>query len=278
MALEHFEKTGSAGASPSRWRRCEAVETAGSRFAARWLGVPAGSCNPLNDRSHRCKFVTGSVRQRRTEILWENLGQQPKGMLMTAALQTNSAASPERVTEADGSILETFAADRCGEPRSVAPRPVRESLAGDHLWTADSGSGVGNASSVRPTRIGTLDGYITIAFGAPHFHLCIGEHHGMSQHPVPEGWPGTAVPRKPICTASWTAKAFPFPGAFACSTARASSKSRSCCPSFSCRAQPKKYSNNRNGRTWNSGTSSRRWLGLTEPDPFDRSAPRFRHG
>ena len=25
-----------------------------------------------------------------------------------------------------------------------------------------------------PTHIGTFDGYLTIAFGAPHFHICIG--------------------------------------------------------------------------------------------------------
>ena len=35
-----------------------------------------------------------------------------------------------------------------------------------------------------PSLIGMLDGYLTIAFGAPHFHLCIGEHKGMRANPV----------------------------------------------------------------------------------------------
>lgn len=29
-----------------------------------------------------------------------------------------------------------------------------------------------------PTRIGTFDGYLTVSFGGPHFHLCIGETKG----------------------------------------------------------------------------------------------------
>ncbi|GIW79944.1 MAG: hypothetical protein KatS3mg105_1751 [Gemmatales bacterium] len=37
-----------------------------------------------------------------------------------------------------------------------------------------------------PTYIGMLDGYLTIAFGTPHFHLCIGDHKGSSQRPVSE--------------------------------------------------------------------------------------------
>jgi len=35
-----------------------------------------------------------------------------------------------------------------------------------------------------PTRIGMLDGYITIEFARGHFHICIGEHHGAPNHPV----------------------------------------------------------------------------------------------
>ena len=30
-----------------------------------------------------------------------------------------------------------------------------------------------------PTRIGMLDGYLTVEFGASHFHVCIGEHRGL---------------------------------------------------------------------------------------------------
>jgi hypothetical protein len=35
-----------------------------------------------------------------------------------------------------------------------------------------------------PTYVGTCDGYLTIAFGAAHFHICIGEHKGSASNPV----------------------------------------------------------------------------------------------
>lgn len=35
-----------------------------------------------------------------------------------------------------------------------------------------------------PDRVGMFDGYLTVAFGVPHFHLCIGEHRGPHNNPV----------------------------------------------------------------------------------------------
>src|SRR5882724_10766941 len=37
-----------------------------------------------------------------------------------------------------------------------------------------------------PTHVGMLDGYLTVAFGASHFHLCIGAHKGPRNNPTPE--------------------------------------------------------------------------------------------
>jgi hypothetical protein len=37
-----------------------------------------------------------------------------------------------------------------------------------------------------PTHVGLLDGYLTVAFGAPHFHLCIGPTRGSRHNPTPE--------------------------------------------------------------------------------------------
>jgi hypothetical protein len=36
-----------------------------------------------------------------------------------------------------------------------------------------------------PTRIGMLDGYLTVDFGTWHFHICIGEHKGTRKAPTP---------------------------------------------------------------------------------------------
>lgn len=35
-----------------------------------------------------------------------------------------------------------------------------------------------------PERISMMDGYLTVDFGAWHFHLCIGEHRGSAKNPV----------------------------------------------------------------------------------------------
>lgn len=37
----------------------------------------------------------------------------------------------------------------------------------------------------KPGEISMLDGYLTVDFGAWHFHLCIGEHRGTTAHPTP---------------------------------------------------------------------------------------------
>ncbi len=39
-------------------------------------------------------------------------------------------------------------------------------------------------SGEAPTRIALLDGYLTVAFGSSHFHVCIGEHRGSRRQPV----------------------------------------------------------------------------------------------
>ena len=37
-----------------------------------------------------------------------------------------------------------------------------------------------------PTQVGMLDGYLTVAFGISHFHLCIGPHKGTRSSPTPK--------------------------------------------------------------------------------------------
>jgi hypothetical protein len=39
-------------------------------------------------------------------------------------------------------------------------------------------------ASSPPTYVRTFDGYLTIAFGAPHFHICIGAHKGTPGNPA----------------------------------------------------------------------------------------------
>jgi hypothetical protein len=126
-----------------------------------------------------------------------------------------------------------------------------------------------------PTRIGMLDGYLTVAFGVPHFHVCIGEHRGPRNCPTP---PELARHRR---------------------TARAELYRRighSCVP-MSWGVQlfnganeqqisvllPNPFLHPETDRLLKEPDWSRlalwdklraRWFGLTEPDPIDRSARR----
>ena len=130
-----------------------------------------------------------------------------------------------------------------------------------------------------PSYVGVLDGYITIAFGSPHFHICIGDHKGMHGHPVTEELArhrrtaraelyrqlddrGTPV--------SWGLRLFNgkgeqqitvlLPNPFLSPTNEKVLKT----PDWSRLA------------LWDALRA--RWLGLTMPDPLDRSATGFRHG
>lgn len=127
-----------------------------------------------------------------------------------------------------------------------------------------------------PPRIGLLDGYLTVAFGVPHFHICIGETKGMRSNPTP---PEVARRRR---------------------TARAElyrRMRRSCVPmSWALRLfngageqqitvlLPNPFLDRDTDRFLPEPDWSRlalwdklraRWFGLEEPDPIDRSATRF---
>ena len=75
-----------------------------------------------------------------------------------------------------------------------------------------------------PTHVGMLDGYLTVAFGASHFHLCIGPTRGRRMIRRHRRLPGTARPLAPNSIGGSTDRARRFPGACASSTATASSR------------------------------------------------------
>lgn len=129
-----------------------------------------------------------------------------------------------------------------------------------------------------PTRIAMLDGYLTIAFGVPHFHICIGEHCGTRRNPVT---PELARHRR---------------------TARAElyrRRGRSCAPMswglrlFNGKGEqqitillPNPFLDPDTDKVLKTPDWSRlalwdqlraRWLGMPDPDPFDRSGDGFRH-
>jgi hypothetical protein len=47
-----------------------------------------------------------------------------------------------------------------------------------------------------PSKISMFDGYLTVSFDGPHFHLCIGENKGTPKDPTPEALKARRRPSK----------------------------------------------------------------------------------
>ena len=95
------------------------------------------------------------------------------------------ATKPERVIDPDGATVEVF------------PLPTDEAsllelmrdLFQNHWRDITFGPMVQGAAwemraAEAPDKIKMFDGYLTVAFGMPHFHICIGEHKGPHNNRV----------------------------------------------------------------------------------------------
>lgn len=182
--------------------------------------------------------------------------------------------APARVLEPDGTPLDVFSL-----PTDTASlEELLRDLFQNHWQEITFGPLIQGAAwemkaDRPPTRIGMLDGYITVAFGVPHFHICIGETRGTRVQPTP---PEAARHRR---------------------TSRAEMyrrMSRSCLPmSWGLRLfngeneqqitvlLPNPFLDPDTDRIRKDPDWSRlalwdklraRWFGLTDPDPIDRSA------
>jgi hypothetical protein len=93
--------------------------------------------------------------------------------------------SPDRRVDADGATVDVFAL-----PTDEASlEALLRDLFTEHWREITFGPLIqGAAWEMRaaspPSLVGMLDGYLTVAFGVPHFHLCIGEHRGTETNPV----------------------------------------------------------------------------------------------
>ncbi len=92
---------------------------------------------------------------------------------------------PRRILDADGTPLDIF-------PLPVDERSLEElfrDLFENHWREITFGPLIQGAAfefkaDEPPSRVSVFDGYLTIAFGVPHFHICIGEHKGPPRAPT----------------------------------------------------------------------------------------------
>ena len=123
-----------------------------------------------------------------------------------------------------------------------------------------------------------LDGYLTVAFGASHFHLCVGPTKGPRHDPTP---PALARRRQTAraelyrrldrsgAPTSWGLRLFNGDGEQQVTILLPN-------PFLSPdREKVRKTPDWSRLALWDELRA--RWAGASEPDPFDRSATRFRH-
>jgi hypothetical protein len=98
----------------------------------------------------------------------------------------NPKAEPQRLVDPDGAAVEIFPLPTDETSLEALLRDLFE----EHWQAITFGPLIqGAAWEMRaphaPTHVGMLDGYLTVAFGASHFHVCIGPTHGSRHAPTP---------------------------------------------------------------------------------------------
>jgi hypothetical protein len=99
----------------------------------------------------------------------------------------DGALLPQRVIDPDGHAVEVFPVPT----EEAALESMLRTLFEEHWQEIVFGPIIEGAAwewraPHAPTYVGLLDGYLTVAFGAPHFHLCIGATKGTRADPTPE--------------------------------------------------------------------------------------------
>jgi hypothetical protein len=187
---------------------------------------------------------------------------------------------PQRVLDEDGAELEIFALPTDAASLEALLRDLFET----HWQEITFGPIIqGAAWEMRaahaPSKVAMFDGYLTVAFGVPHFHLCIGEHRGPHNDPVsPELARHRRTARAELYRRlsrdghpiSWGLRLFNGKGEQQITV-----------------LLPNPFLHSETDKILKVPDWSRlalwdrlraRWFGLNEADPFDRSGRRFSHG
>lgn len=190
-------------------------------------------------------------------------------------IATRSAVSPTRVIEDDGTPLDVFSLPTDPASLEALLRDLFENHWGEIVFGPIIPGAAYELRADAAPKISLFDGYLTVSFGVPHFHICIGETRGSPRRPTP---PDVAAARRtaraelyrtmrPSCTPmSWGLRLYNGAGDQQITI-----------------LLPNPFLDQDTDRFLKQPDWSRLalwdhlralWLGLTEPDPIDRSASR----
>lgn len=186
---------------------------------------------------------------------------------------------PHRIVDEDGATVEVFALPADAE----SLEELLHDLFHNHWQEITFGPIIQGAAwemraAQAPDAIKMFDGYLTVAFGVPHFHICIGVHKGAHNNPVS---PALARHRRTAraelyrrlsrsgTPVSWGLRLFNGKGEQQITV-----------------LLPNPFLHRETDKILKTPDWSRlalwdrlraRWFGLSQPDPFDRSGRGFRH-
>jgi hypothetical protein len=181
---------------------------------------------------------------------------------------------PRRVIEVDGATVDIYDLPTDEETLKSLFRDLFENHWSDIVFgPIIQGAAFEFHPPSRPTYIGSMDGYLTIAFGVSHFHLCIGAHKGAAPALAQHRQTARAELYRRLdrsgAPVSWGLRLFNGEGEQQITVLLPN-------PFLDPETdKPRKTPDWTQLGLWDSLRG--RWLGLGEPDPIDRSGHRFHH-
>jgi hypothetical protein len=187
---------------------------------------------------------------------------------------------PGRVTDPDGAAIEVFSLPTDDASLEALLRELFER----HWDKITFGPLIqGAAWEIRaphaPTHVGMLDGYLTVAFGASHFHLCIGPHKGSPGSPTPESLARHRRTARAELYRRLDKSGAPVSWGLRLFNGQSEQQTTILLPNPYLSPDADKVLKMPDWSRLDLWDRLRaRWLGLVESDPFDRSGCGFSHG
>jgi hypothetical protein len=193
----------------------------------------------------------------------------------------NTMVVPQRVVDEDGATVEVFALPTDEASLLELMRDVFE----NHWQEITFGPLIQGAAwelraAQAPEKINMFDGYLTVTFGVPHFHICIGEHKGPHNNRVaPELAQHRRTSRAELYRRLTSRDQAPVSWGLRLFNGKNEQQITVLLPNPFLHPETDKILKKPDWSRlalWDKLRA--RWFGLTEPDPFDRSGTGFRHG
>lgn len=187
--------------------------------------------------------------------------------------------APQRMTDEDGSQVDVFPLPADEASLTALLRQLFESHWRDITFgPIIQGAAWEIRASSAPTHVGSLDGYLTVAFDTSHFHVCIGPTKGSHRNPTPPDLAHHRQTARAELYRRLDPKGAPVSWGLRLFNGKDEQQLTVLLPNPFLAPDTDKVLREPDWSRlalWDSLRA--RWLGLTEPDPADRAGQKFTH-